>query len=281
MKNLKLFIALTLSFLLVATTNAATIEKIDVKTNNTIDITASSDVVFSDVNVEGDIKVLKDLAVSFSSKDPENTKKLLLNLSEDLSINTSYSLITILWAEGNIDFVIWESLEWEILNLALAEWENGIEKINILDSRTMELYFNFDLTEDLFEFKILTEIPTSSLKSEWNNLLTLQTSRNLSVNTDYILMILTLEDAMGSSIVFEEDLYDVTTPSNLEEAIAEEEAILAAAEEEVEVIEEGNVEEVALTTDTTPETWTATSVLILLAILANLAFFFRKKIFSK
>lgn len=94
-------------------------------------------------------------------------------------------------------------------------------------------------------------------------------------------MILTIEDAMWSSIVFDEDLYDITTPSSLEESMPEEEVVLASAEEPKEVIEEWNIEEVALTSDTTPETWTSTSILIILAILANLAFFFRKKIFSK
>jgi hypothetical protein len=40
--------------------------------------------------------VLKDINVSFSEKDKNNSKKVLLNLSDDLIANNSYSLITIL-----------------------------------------------------------------------------------------------------------------------------------------------------------------------------------------
>ena len=75
--------------------SAATIDNIKAIDNNTIELTASEDVIFSDVSVEGEVKLLKDISVSFSAKDPENNKKVLLNLSDDLVVNTSYSLITI------------------------------------------------------------------------------------------------------------------------------------------------------------------------------------------
>ena len=278
MKNTKILFLLLISLLLTGNTFASSIDRIEATSNNNIELTASSDVVFSDINVEGELKLLKDVNVSFTVKDSENFKKVLLNLSSNLTANTSYSLISILGADWNIDFEIDDFLEWEITNVNLLESEEWIEKINIVDSTTIELFFTNDLLEDVFEFKILSEIETKSLMSEWNNILNLESSKNLEVSTDYIVMILSLEDAMWNSISFNEDLYDLTTPAILEKAIQEEEVVIAIPEKEQEVIDEWNIEEIALQSAETPETWTTTSILIMVALLANLAFFFRKKL---
>jgi len=275
MKNIKILLFLIFSFLLTSNTYASSIEKIDAIDNNTVEITASDDVVFSDTFVEGDIKILKDMKVSYSEKDSTNSRKVLLNLSDDLLANNSYSLITILWAEWNIDFKIWNHLDWEITNPMLREWDKGIEKINIIDSKTIELYYNYDLTDDLFEFKILSDIPTTGLFSEWNNVVDLWIKWNLEKNTDYILMILSLEDINWNPLVFDEDLYDFKTSADLVEDVEAKDVVLAAAKEDTNT---WNVEQVALATEETPDTGSATWVLVLLTIIVNAAFFLRKKL---
>lgn len=277
MKIIKWLSILAISAMLTCNVSASSIDNVEAINNNTIELTASSDVIFSDINVEWDIKLLKDVDVSFSTKDSENIRKVYLNLSTDLTANTSYSLITILWADWNIDFNIWDFLEWEIINSNLDEEENWIEKINIIDSRTIELYFNFDLVDDIFEFKILSDIEINNLNSDGNNKITLKSTKSLEKSTAYIVMILTLEDAMWNYITFDEDLFELITPFDLIEEIEEEEIVLAAAEEEPKIIEEWNIEEVALNTEETPETWTTTSILIVLAVMLNLGFFLRKR----
>ena len=277
MTKFKVLILLAISAMLTWNTFASTIDRIEAIINNTIELSVSSDVLFSDVKVEWEVKLLKDIPVSFSNKDLVNQKKILLNLSTDLTANTLYSLITILWAEGNIDFAIWDYLGWEIKNPNYDETQSWIEKINVIDSRTIELYYNTDLVWDVFEFKILSDINLSSMKSEWNNILKLESTKNLEKSTDYIVMILTLKDVMWNEIMFDEDLYDFTTPAELVKAVPEEEIVLAAAPEEEVVVDKWNIEEVALTIEETPETWTATSILVVLAIILNLAFFLRKK----
>lgn len=280
MKNMnKIVVLLALSGILFWNVSAATIDKIDAISNSTIELEASQDVIFSDVKVNWDVKLLKDIPVSLSIKDSEDMKKVVINLLGDLYANTSYSLISILWANWNIDFTIWEFLEWEIVNPNLVEGEEWIVKVNIIDSRTMELYFTSDLTEETFEFKILSEVWTSWLKSEGNNKLQLEVASALENKTNYIVMIISLEDATGTAIKFDEDLYDYQTPETLIAAIPEEVKVIAepATEPEV-VVEEWNIEEVALNApDTTPATGAETSILILLALFANLAFFLRKK----
>lgn len=254
---------------------ASTIDKIDVIDNNTIQITASNDVVFSDSFVEWDIKVLKDINVSFSVIDSNNSKKVVLNLSDDLLANNSYSLITVLWARGNIDFEIWDYLEWEITNSLLMLWEEGIEKINIIDSRTLELYYNYDLNDNMFEFKILSDIVTSWLFSNWNNVVDLGIRWNLEKESDYILMILNLEDINNNVLVFDEDLYDFSTNSDLIIDTQETEVVLAAAKDEEPA--EWNIAEVAQNVEEIPDTGAATWVLVLLTAIVNIGFFLRKK----
>ncbi len=276
MKKMKLFLVLVILSMLFWTTNAATIDKIEAIDNNTIQFTASSEVLFSDINVEWDIKLLKDIPVSFSVKDIENFKKIIINLWDDLITNNSYSLITILWANWNIDFTTPEYLWGEIINSNLLDGEEWLEKINIIDSRTIELFFNTDLVEDIFEFKILSDIATEWLVSSWNNVLNLDISESLEESTLYIIMILSLKDVMWNILSFDEDLYDLLTPEVLIKDINTKKVVIPVIEEEI-AVEEWNIEEIALNSAKTPETGTATSVLILLAVIANLAFFFRKK----
>ena len=255
---------------------ASTIDKIDVIDNNTIQITASKDVEFSDSFVEWDIKVLKDINVSYSALDSNNSKKVVLNLSDDLLANNSYSLITVLWAKGNIDFKIWDYLEWEITNPSLKLWEEGIEKINIIDSKTLELYYNYDLNDNMFEFKILSDVVTSWLFSKWNNIVDLGIKWNLEKESDYILMILNLEDTNNNVLVFDEDLYDFSTTSDLIIDTQEADIVLAAAKDEEPA--KWNITEVAQNVQEIPDTGSATWVLVLLTIIVNIGFFLRKKI---
>ena len=277
MNQLKIWALLLVSFFTFWAVHAATVDNIQAIDNNTVEMTANPGIVFSDIEVKGEVKLLKDIPVSFSARDPENFKKILLNLSSDLTANTSYSLISILGADGNIDFEIWDFLTGEVNNENLTPWTEWIEKVNVVDSRTIELYFTTDVTDEVFEFKILSDIDTSGLSSMWDNKVQVEISKNLEKSTDYILMILSLEDAVGNKVQFEDDLYDFTTPADLKEEVVEEEVVVAQTEEAPEVIDEWNMEEVALNSAETPETGTATWILILIAILANLWFFLAKR----
>ncbi len=275
MKKFKILLFLLLTSMLTGNTFASSIERIETIDNNTVQITASNDVVFSDSFVEWDIKILKDINVSFNDKDKNNTRKVLLNLSDGLEANTSYSLITILGANWNIDFNIWDYLEWDIVNPLLEVGDEWIEKISIIDSKTIELYYNYDLADNMFEYKILSDIPTSWLFSEWNNVVELGINWNLEKNSEYILMILSLEDIKWNVLIFDEDLYNFTTSNNLIEDVESKDIVLAAAKEETAT---WNVEAVALASDETPDTGSATWVLILLTVIVNLGFFLRKKL---
>lgn len=277
MKSLKIIFLLAISNFLIWNTFASSIDKITAIDNNTVELTTSPDVTLSDTKVEWEVKLLKDVPVSFSAKDTENTKKVLINLSADLISNTSYSLITILGGEWNIDFRIWDFLGWEFKNANLLAWEKWIAKVKVIDSRTIEIYFTDALTESTFEFKILSEIELAWLKSAWNSKLDLEVAKNIEKSTNYIVMVLSLTDVNGNKVKFDEDLYDLTTPADLAQAVTEQPVAVATVEPKP-VVEAWtwNIEEVAKTLEKTPETWATSTILVMLALLSSLAFYFRK-----
>lgn len=277
----KLMALLALVLMWIWSVSAANIEKLEALDNVTVQLTANSDITFPTTDIKGDVKLLKDIPVSFSVKDVENLKKVTVNLSWDLAINNSYSLISILGAEWNIDFNIWTVLNGEKVNADLTTEEDWISKINIIDSRTIELYFTKDLSEETFEFKILSEVKTKWLRSEGNNKLILDVEKPLEKSTNYIIMVLSLEDASGNPVTFEEDLYDFVTSADLIEKVAPEVQPITNTElvatQSWEVVE-WNVEEVAMNAVAFPKTGAGAWVIILIAFLANIAFFLRKKI---
>lgn len=277
MKSLKILFLLAISNFLVWNTFAASIDSIKAIDNNTVELTTSPDIVLSDTKVEWEIKLLKDVPVSFSAKDTTDTKKVLLNLSSDLMANTSYSLITILGGEWNIDFRIWDFLQWEFPNTNLLAWEKWISKVKVIDSRTVEIYFTDALTENSFEFKILSEIKLSWLKPAWANKIDLEVEKNIEKATNYIVMVLSLIDVNGKKITFDEDLYDLATPADLVQAVTEQPAAVAQVVPKP-VVETAtwNIEEVAKTVTKTPETGAASTALLMLALVSSLWFFFRK-----
>jgi len=91
-------------------------------------------------------------------------------------------------------------------------------------------------------------------------------------------MILSLEDINGNALVFDNDLYDFSTSSDLAQVVQEKEVVLASAKEEIVTPEKGNMNEIALGTEETPDTGAATWVLVMLTAIINLGFFLRKKI---
>jgi hypothetical protein len=95
MRAYKILVSLVVLIALCGQVLAANIDKVNVINNNSLELVASPDVTFSDTNIEGDLKLLKDLKISFSVKDTENNKKVLLNLSDELEINTSYTLVSV------------------------------------------------------------------------------------------------------------------------------------------------------------------------------------------
>jgi len=259
--------------------NAANISNIETVDKNTIEITTDTNIKFSEWKVAWMLKLLKDIKVSYSAKDTSNSKKVVLNLTSDLNINTTYSLITVLWAEWDIDFTTWTAIQWEIVNSSYTEWsKTWLKKINIIDARTVELYFAEDLVEDIFEFKILSEMKADNLSSDWNNILKVQLGSDLEKISDYIVMVVNLSDVEWNPVDFWQWLFDFVTPVVI--PWKKEQAKVTEQANEVEMTNASNVTTIAMNSAETPDTWAATWVLISLAIMLNLIYITRKKILN-
>ncbi len=139
--------------------------------------------------------------------------------------------------------------------------------------------------ESEFEFKLLSEIDVDNLTFVNPSTVKITLAGLLNKNSNYMLMILKLKNAIDKVISLDEDLHTFTTDDNLVDAMEEELALeeestveeeLNAALKETEVPTE--LEEVALYVNETPDTGAETSVLIILTFLINIGILVRKKL---
>lgn len=257
---------------------ASSINDIIVVDDSNINFDISRDVTLPAWDIEAEIKVMKDINISFISKDFEDKNKLILNLSTDLSENSSYSLITILWPDWNMDFSTSIGLEDKEI-LATQKIEAGVQWITrllIVNSKIIELYFNNIIEEDELEFKLFNELSILELKLKDDNNLNINLLDKLEKTSNYILMILSMNDNYWNYIDLDEDLYEITTDQNLKIQDSVEDI-----EENIIETEEETVEDVALNSAETPDTWPETTVLIMLTLILNTVYIFRKKIIKK
>lgn len=261
---------------------AASIDKINVIDENNLNFNLSQDVFLPEWKLDSELKVMKDINISFVSKDFEDKNKLILNLTNDLKENQTYSLITILWPEGNFDFETWLIInDFEIQNSIKQEaWKQWINRLIIVNSRTIELYYNNIITEDELEFKLFNELSVNKIEVLNNNVNILLEDK-LEKLSNYILMILSIKDNYWNYIKLDEDLYELSTTNNLKISDDKSENIASNEVLPEEKIEEWTIVDVALNSAETPDTWPETTVLIMLTIILNTIFIFRKKFIKK
>ena len=244
MKALKITLTLLLSYVLLTQTFAASVENIEVVDSKNINVLFDTGVVLPEWDIDSDIKVLKDIAISFSSKDLEDEFKLILDLNGELKTNAKYSLLSILWPEWNIDFTLAEAIDGlEIINDIVPEGQ-WVTKVVIKDSKTIELFYNNAITEEEFEFKLLSESTISSLTAK-DNSISVQFVNDLSEYSNYILMLLSVTDRFWAELTFDEDLQDFNTETFVVAEEIEEEPIV----EDLPVIEETTETVIEETTD--------------------------------
>jgi hypothetical protein len=273
MKLLKTFFLLFITSIVTNTAYAANVENIDVINSHEIELTLSNDVTLSEA-VTGDVKVLKDILVSFATRDINDHNKVILTLEEDLEMLTNYNLLTIFGANGNIDFRTEKSLiDVEIPNMYQPQ-DQGIVKIVTVDERTLEVYFKNPVEDTDFEFKIFSENFVDTISHTGPQGVKLHLEKAVSSHSQYMLMILSLEDGALKSISFDEELYDFETLDNIEVADEQPEETVLVDDEGEEVLE---LENIALNAAETPDTGAETWVLVALTLLVNAGLFIRKR----
>jgi hypothetical protein len=114
----------------------------------------------------------------------------------------------------------------EVSNAIVTEGQ-GINKVVIKDSKTLELFYNSAITEEEFEFKLLSESTINALSGK-DNTISVSFVSELSEYSNYILMLLSVKDRLGTQLTFDEDLHDFGTEAfviqepEVEEPVVEE-----------------------------------------------------------
>ena len=247
----------------------------------TIEFTISPEVDFSEWEIIWEVKVLKDMWINYVSKDFEDPKKLILNLRDALKENRAYNLLSVFWVDGNIDFVLWDELNLiDIENKENIVWIQWISRILVVDSRTMEIYFNENIESTEFEFKLFRETLIENIFNDFWKLL-INIGGELEKNSDYLFMIISMKDSTWDDIIFDEEIYDFSIWNDLkepwEEEIIEEDLSDNLANEEIEKTMSGELDNVALNAAITPKSWPETWVLIFLTAIVNIVLIVRKK----
>lgn len=282
MKIVKIISMVLASFLLTSITYGYEVTKVDVQDDKTMEISLDDEVQFSQWEITWDIKILKDVSISMSSKDFEELDKVVVTLDNNLEKNSNYSLLSIFWADWSIDFKTWDNVSWVDLNNpeSINISEQWIVKVSIKDPKTIEVYFNAELEWEEFEFKLLEEVTIESLSSIWENTIIVKSTDTLESSTDYMLVLVSLTDWNGLELSFDEDIFDFTTEDEIVKTEVSEEAELElnAAWEEVDIEEHENyIDNVASNVTETPDTWAETWVLIFGTLLINSFYFIARR----
>lgn len=297
MKQLKIIFSIFLvTFLSLWLVNASTLEWIKALDKNEVEVVASPDVVFSSWKLDWELRIVKDLPVEESSKDPIDAKKMSLVLSEALQANSTYSIISVGLAEWTIEFSTTAMVIWAYTNPNLLNEAKIIEKVDVVTPTQLDVYFNYDIAEWMSDFKVLTELKIDSVASTWDNVLKVVLLDDLKPATPYILMLSDFKDNAWEDLSFDEMLYDFKTPNVFESELNDwntntwdegETDVNNPTDENIEGnnqewLEENkgewnkDLEEVAQNTNKVPETGPTTWLLLLLTFVLASTFILMK-----
>lgn len=178
------------------------IDKVESTTQKTIDATFTKSVSKEWM----DIKVMEDNRISSVTPDSLDTKKVKIDLNEDVALNSSYSLFLVSGPEGSMTFDLWAELATGSITNTETTWEQNIVSISFVDAKTIEVTFKQDVAWNA-EFKLLREIPTDSINAV-DNKVTIMTKDDLSNSKSYTLTIANLKDSQWNDISAEDSIYD-------------------------------------------------------------------------
>jgi hypothetical protein len=305
MKNTKKVFMFILSFFIILNAYGYEIENIEVSNDKTVNFSLWKDVQLGEKYSNSDVKVLEDLDVLSSHKNFEDQTKIDISLGRELKPNYSYSILTLFWAEWNMDFKLWNDVKTKINN-TIDTW---IKSINIKDSKTIEVTFSKSLTWDEFDFKILREIPIDKVVKNEKWWLTVTILENFVEKTNYMIVAISIKDKMWTLLTFEDWIYDFKTADSLiktsitwtwntinpiiwaiinswtwklNQAILPWKNIINSSTWNIlwnwnNLWAWKELEKVALNAAKTPETWADTTILIILTFISSSIISFRKK----
>lgn len=272
-KFLTFFFLIFLSFsnAMAKDTNVSIID-LDSSNSSLLKIYLDKDVETNTLDIESDIKLFRDLNIKSVVRDLENDKLITINLSEDLSKNSSYSLLPVFWAEWSIDFDIEDLINW--LEITWSNWD-WISKIDIVDSKTIKVTFTKILTSESIDIKLLKEYDIDSIQlNDTNNKeLDLFLKDKLLDNSKYIVMMFSFNTKENNIFNIDNSIYDFITEWLSNNPVKK-------IKEDV-ISDDKKTDNIALNSAQTPDTWPETWILLFFAFLVSNFIYFRRKFIKK
>jgi len=272
MKVFKLLIififTLSVSFNVYAKDRDISIIDIDSNNWNILKIFLDKNIETNTMSVNSDIKVFRDLETMKISIDLENSNLVHLTLKEGLEEDTWYNLLSVYGAEGTIDFNIEKLYNWLEIKWNNIDW---IEKLLIIDSKNIEIYFKKIVSSDSIDVKLLREHSINSFKINSDNKkeLDVYLKDEIHSNSKYIIMMFTITIKEELTYNVSNSIYDfiVKWLSNkkVEQPI------------EDDIKEDNKTNNIALNSAETPDTWAETWILLLATFLLSNFIYFRKR----
>ncbi len=288
------------------------VDEIKVLDANTLSVTLSENPNLEVGEIQWEIRVLNDVKLRgvFISETDDSQVELILE--DPLMPNTTYSLLTVLGAEGSIDFTTPWNVEWlTASNLSSVEMQD-IDSIEVVDDRTLMVYYRDPITASTLEFKLLAESRVTKIEKLdfYSPEILISIEPPFISEKDYILMFIELQDVSGEFLEFDTGIYDFVSPiideiPNTEESESDVEQVgniddtlevvevqtpneevitpeteLEAAGEEVSLEKSDELldtQEVATMLTETPETGAATWVLVLTTLVINTFYYLSRR----
>ncbi len=252
-----------------------------------------------------DAKIFKDLLIEKTTKDTTVNNKIILSLFDEIKIWNTYNIFAVFWVEWNADFTVEEWLNIKILSKETEmQW---INKITLKDKKTIELYFKTPLIWNEFEFKWLEDLKvTESKVSSWS--LILKTFSTIENSKDYIMIFMSLADNLWNNYLLSESIYNFNTGDNTSTTNTDEQNNVILNEliwNDSTTLENNqiwkdlsnldnkltenlwnvktwswdhwNIEHIAITAKSTPDTGPETWILMLLTLIINSIYFLTRK----
>lgn len=241
---------------------------IDSSNYNIVKLFMDKEINSNSLSLNWDIKLFKDMNIANSVRSLENDKEVIIDLKDELTRNTSYSILAVFGVEWTIDFNIKDVIDGlEIL----WDWTTWIEKVNIINSKKLKITFSDKITSDQIDIKILKEksIKNIQIDSKNNKVVNVNLNDNLEDSSKYLFMLFSFTTKEGDNYNIENNIYDFSTKSSLKKA---------DIEEIKEVDDKNKTWNVALNSAETPDTWAETWILILATFLLSNFIYFRKKL---
>lgn len=291
------------------------VDEIKVVDANTLSVTLSENPNLEIWEIDGEIRVLNDVKLRGAFASETETTEVELILEDSLKADTTYSLLTVLGADGSIDFTTPSNVEWfSASNISSVEVQD-IDSIEVIDDRTIIVRYRDAITSSSLEYKLLAESEVTKIEKPdfYSPEIVISIEPPFTSEKDYILMFIEMQDASGEFLEFDTGIYDFISPvidetlmiePEVEDEIInmeENEDRLDVIEVETPVVDESNsedipeleaagdevwlmkdeemleTEEAATMVTQTPETGATTWVLVLATLLINSFYYLSRR----